>query len=246
MDFTQEVGRTLSLSVAAWVDPRGIEQVGFAAQFEDLDALLFSARTPEQRNRDERRMELDQWDYVPIDPWNSRRSDPDYGSIRTYQIQGEPPQPLVVHDQWEALVLSCTYNPTARLTKDGRRKIRYVVQPIQRIERVERRYLPDKKEMLFQIQCGSNCQNVLVPCSVRPAQFRLDANGDRFVKTEHIRCTFRGEAISCWGDHEIHRAEVSIAEQRELLGRHLDVRRVRRQLIALPVAPDDLLKQIAA
>jgi hypothetical protein len=244
MEFQDQVGTHFELFVSKWTPPQSDREViGFGAVFEDFDRILYANRTPEERKRDAEMEKhfLDDYEY-DFDRYTSRRADRHYGSMRIFSVvEGESTE-LVVNDKWEVEVVRCYLDPRGSRTKDNRRRLRFNVRPIKKIERVERGYHYGSQTMCFTIYCGQNYRLEEVPCEVRKARFRLDQNGERVVDTSLVSFTYQGTRETFWHGFKVTNAKTGLKQQVGLLGNAFDSRRYLRQLRELPPAPDDLRK----
>lgn len=249
MDFQEEVGKTLRLTVTSWTRKGTPDNsvpapvLGFGVKDEAIDQLLWRARTPEQKARDEKRMEA--WmdlDYVPTYvPSRRREVDPDYSTLRMYHISGKPTDELVEGDLWEVEVVKCYLNPNEARTKDGRKKIHYSVRPIERVEEVTRVYDPVNRTLQLRYHCGSNLRTEEVSCDVRRARYRVE-EVNSIVETEMI-VPEKGKRF--WGKTTLTPVAEIIAKKRQTIRGTLDTRPIYNDYYALPFAPKDLLEHMA-
>lgn len=232
MDFQDQVGTELSLLVRQ----RGEGQqrrIGFGAEFQNFDQMLWDSRTSAEVARDDR--EFEDWDY--FDRNSPRRGH--YGSMRIYHISGQPAQALIVGDAWKVVVVKCYLNPNEPPTRDNRRKIHFSVKLLKRLETIQRLCLWDEGAIRTRWFCGNNQRGEKVPCEIRSVRYMIESTARILdVRQPFVdgvgQDFFRIIGIQTFGQYEQ-------SEQRRL-GKALDVKRVQATLRNMPAAPDALIE----
>lgn len=242
MDFESEIGSNIELLVTTWKDPSDKQQLGFEADARDFDTLLFKARTPEQAARDERRMEQDQWDFVPTRPFGRRQVDPEYGSLRIFRLaDGVSLDPLVIGDKWLVKVISCSHNPKAPLTKDGRRKIRYSVRPIKRVEQERVSCDFGKQEITTEKICGLNRKVETIAFEARRCMYN-----HKGAIVHALMASVDGKPTEHYQLLKIEFLSDLRLRQERTLGKSFDYRRFAKEYALVPPPPSALLELVQA
>lgn len=243
MDFQDEIGKTIQRCV----EMRD-SKFNFGVEFPGLDELLYRHRKPEQKARDERTQNA-------MDPELTRLSsiyrahsvrcvDPDYGSMRIYHISGEVPAGLIVGDAWELDVVRCQLNERESRTADGRRKIHYSVKPIRKVEDIKRRCLfyDNPVCVVSEYYCGRNFRRETVLCPIHGhKRYRIESSGE--IIDVHMAVA-TGIPEPFWGQFDVISSQRYYQEQQRLLGKGLDIKRVRAAINGFDVAPESLLQHI--